>query len=116
MAIRADVYDQARSRAAAARAGLDAFFGPCDAVLVPAAPGEAPVGLGNTGNPIFNRMWTLLGVPCAALPAGFAGNAQPNAILLLGRIPRAPGLTACWAFSPPTPRLSALNSPPPPSL
>ena len=47
-----------------ARAGLDGFFGACDAVLVPAAPGEAPAGLGNTGNPVFNRMWT-----CSACPA-----------------------------------------------
>ena len=45
-------------------------------VLVPAAPGEAPVGLGNTGDPIFNRMWTLLGVPCAALPVRWADNVR----------------------------------------
>ena len=38
-------------------------------MLVPAAPGEAPPGLGYTGNPVFNRMWTLLGVPCVTLPA-----------------------------------------------
>ena len=44
MAIGADVYDRARTSAAEARAGLDAFFGSCDAVLVPAAPGEAPAG------------------------------------------------------------------------
>ena len=85
MAIGADVYDEARSRAAAARAGLDAFFGPCDAVLVPAAPGQAPVGLGNTGDPIFNRMWTLLGVPCAALPACWAENGLPTGVQLVGR-------------------------------
>ena len=30
-------------------------------MLAPAAPGEAPAGLGYTGNPVFNRMWTLLG-------------------------------------------------------
>jgi Asp-tRNA(Asn)/Glu-tRNA(Gln) amidotransferase A subunit family amidase len=98
MAIGADVYDQARRRAAAARAGLDAFFGPCDAVLVPAAPGEAPVGLGNTGNPIFNRMWTLLGVPCAALPAGWADNGLPTAVQLIGRVLGDTGLMACAAF------------------
>jgi Asp-tRNA(Asn)/Glu-tRNA(Gln) amidotransferase A subunit family amidase len=98
MAIGADVYDQARSRAAAARAALDAFFGPCDAVLVPAAPGEAPVGLGNTGNPIFNRMWTLLGVPCAALPAAWADNGLPTAVQLVGRVHGDTGLMACAAF------------------
>ena len=72
MAIGADVYDRALAHTAAARAGLDAFFGECDAILVPAAPGEAPAGLGNTGDPVFNRMWTLLGVPCITLPARWA--------------------------------------------
>ena len=85
MAIGADVYDRALARAAVARAGLDEFFGTCDAILVPAAPGEAPAGLGNTGNPIFNRMWTLLGVPCAAVPARWAENGLPTAVQLVGR-------------------------------
>ena len=39
-----------------------------DLLLTPAARGEAPAGLGNTGDPVFNRSWTLLGVPCIALP------------------------------------------------
>jgi Asp-tRNA(Asn)/Glu-tRNA(Gln) amidotransferase A subunit family amidase len=98
MAIGAEIYDKARGCAAAAREGLDAFFGPCDAVLVPAAPGEAPAGLGNTGNPIFNRMWTLLGVPCAALPARWAENGLPTAVQLVGRLGGDTGLMACAAF------------------
>src|SRR5271169_6053939 len=72
MAVGAEEYDRALASAAEARVGLDAFFGACDAVLVPAAPGEAPMGLGNTGDPIFNRMWTLLGAPCVTLPARWA--------------------------------------------
>jgi Asp-tRNA(Asn)/Glu-tRNA(Gln) amidotransferase A subunit family amidase len=86
MAIGAESYDRARTDAAAARAGLDGFFGVCDAVLVPAAPGEAPAGLGNTGNPVFNRIWTLLGVPCVAVPARWAENGLPTAVQLVGRI------------------------------
>src|SRR5271155_523962 len=85
MALGADVYDRALARAAEGRTGLVAFFGECDAILVPAAPGEAPAGLGNTGDPIFNRMWTLLGVPCAALPARWAENGLPTAVQLVGR-------------------------------
>jgi Asp-tRNA(Asn)/Glu-tRNA(Gln) amidotransferase A subunit family amidase len=98
MAIGADVYDEALARAAAARAGLDAFFGGCDAILVPAAPGEAPAGLGNTGNPLFNRMWTLLGVPCAALPARWAQNGLPTAAQLVGRTRDDARLMGCAAF------------------
>jgi amidase len=98
MTIGADEYDRALARAAEARAGLDAFFGVCDAVLVPAAPGEAPVGLGNTGDPIFNRMWTLLGVPCVTLPARWAENGLPTGVQLVGRWRDDARLTVCAVF------------------
>ena len=98
MAIGADDYDRACARAAAARAGLDGFFGRCDAIIVPAAPGEAPAGLGNTGDPIFNRMWTLLGVPCVAIPARWAGNGLPTAVQLLGRFSDDARLMECAVF------------------
>jgi Asp-tRNA(Asn)/Glu-tRNA(Gln) amidotransferase A subunit family amidase len=98
MAIGAEVYNQALAQAAAARIRLDAFFGSCDAILVPAAPGEAPAGLGNTGNPIFNRMWTLLGVPCVALPARWSDNGLPTGVQLVGRVHDDARLMACAAF------------------
>ena len=98
MTIGADEYDRTLARTAEARAGLDAFFGVCDAVLVPAAPGEAPVGLGNTGDPIFNRMWTLLGVPCVTLPARWAENGLPTGVQLVGRWGDDARLTACAVF------------------
>jgi Asp-tRNA(Asn)/Glu-tRNA(Gln) amidotransferase A subunit family amidase len=37
-------------------------------VMTPAAPGPAPRGLGTTGDPIFNGLWTFLGVPALTLP------------------------------------------------
>jgi Asp-tRNA(Asn)/Glu-tRNA(Gln) amidotransferase A subunit family amidase len=98
MTIGADEYDRALARAEEARAGLDAFFGSCDAVLVPAAPGEAPVGLGNTGDPVFNRMWTLLGVPCVTLSARWAENGLPTGVQLVGRFGNDARLMACAAF------------------
>jgi Asp-tRNA(Asn)/Glu-tRNA(Gln) amidotransferase A subunit family amidase len=98
MAIGADVYDRALAHTAEARAGLNGFFGPCDALLVPAAPGGAPAGLGDTGNPIFNRMWTLLGVPCAALPARWAENGLPTGVQLVSRVGEDARLMACAAF------------------
>jgi Asp-tRNA(Asn)/Glu-tRNA(Gln) amidotransferase A subunit family amidase len=39
-----------------------------DAILTPAAPGPALVGLGSTGSPMFNALWTYLGMPCISLP------------------------------------------------
>jgi len=98
MTIGAEEYDRALARTAAARAGLDAFFGSCDAVLVPAAPGEAPIGLGSTGDPVFNRMWTLLGVPCVTLPARWADNGLPTGVQLVGRIGDDVRLMACAVF------------------
>lgn len=65
-------YHDALSLADSCRRGLDAVFGVCDALLAPSAPGEPPEGLGGTGDPVFNRMWTLLHVPCITLP-GFRG-------------------------------------------
>ncbi len=55
-----------------------------DIILAPAAPGAAPKGLERTGDPVFNRMWTLLGNPCIALPAGKTDIGLPLAIQLVG--------------------------------
>jgi amidase len=91
-------YDAAVAEATAARAGLDRFFAGCDAALAPAAPGEAPAGLGYTGNPVFNRMWTLLGVPCVTLPARWAESGLPTGVQLVGRIRDDARLMAAAAF------------------
>jgi len=39
-----------------------------DAAITLAAPGPAPVGLGSTGNPVFNVPASMLGVPAVSLP------------------------------------------------
>lgn len=44
------------------------LVGDFDAVLTPAAAGIAPEGLGATGSPAFNGIWTYLGVPAISLP------------------------------------------------
>ncbi len=58
----------ARDQADRCRRQLDEIFATFDALLTPAATGEAPIGLAATGDPLFCRIWTLLGVPCASLP------------------------------------------------
>ena len=62
------VYQAALSLAATCRHKLDTIFATHDVLLVPSAPGEAPVGLQATGDPIFNRLWTLLHTPAINLP------------------------------------------------
>ena len=74
----------AQRQAARARVELDALFETVDVLLAPSAEGEAPDGLAATGNPIFNRMWTLLGVPCVHVPVGTGGHGMPVGVTLVG--------------------------------
>ncbi len=69
------------------RAGamLDQMFRDIDALLVPSAPGPAPMGLEATGDPLYSRMWNLLQVPSVALPFGTDQNGLPLGIQLIGR-------------------------------
>jgi Asp-tRNA(Asn)/Glu-tRNA(Gln) amidotransferase A subunit family amidase len=39
-----------------------------DVLITPTATGEAPEGIGWTGNVLFNSMWTALGTPAVTLP------------------------------------------------
>jgi Asp-tRNA(Asn)/Glu-tRNA(Gln) amidotransferase A subunit family amidase len=75
-----------RAAFAAARAAFPAMIDGFDAVLTPAAPGEAPEGLGWTGDPGFNTLWTLLHVPCVTVPAGVGPRGMPLGVQVVGRI------------------------------
>lgn len=70
-----------RLRDAALRVLTPAFL-EFDAILTPAAPGPAPEGLSATGDPLFSRGWTLLGVPAVSVPAARAP--MPQAVQLIG--------------------------------
>ena len=63
------------------------------------APGEAPAGLGYTGNPVFNRIWTLLGTPAVTVPAGKGAGGLPVGIQLVGRIGDDARLMECALFA-----------------
>ncbi|MBL8883851.1 MAG: amidase [Hyphomicrobium sp.] len=56
-----------------------------DAILTPAAPGPAPHGLSATGNPMFNALWTYLGMPCISLPLLEAGGLPLGVQLVAAR-------------------------------
>jgi len=74
----------ARKRKKRAIADLEQVWQRFDILLAPAAKGEAPAGLGNTGDPIFNRFWTLLGTPCVALPFNTGPFGLPLSVQLIG--------------------------------
>jgi Asp-tRNA(Asn)/Glu-tRNA(Gln) amidotransferase A subunit family amidase len=67
-----------------------------DFLLTPSAKGEAPAGLGNTGDPLFNRFWTLLGVPCISLPFNVGPFGLPLAVQLVGK-PGSDDQLIAWA-------------------
>jgi Asp-tRNA(Asn)/Glu-tRNA(Gln) amidotransferase A subunit family amidase len=64
---------------------LAAVFDEFDAILTPAAPGEAPRGLARTGNPVFCTIWTYLGVPAVTLPLLQSEAGLPLGVQLVGR-------------------------------
>jgi Asp-tRNA(Asn)/Glu-tRNA(Gln) amidotransferase A subunit family amidase len=67
-AITPDAYDAARRTANRARRALADLMADVDVLLTPSAPGAAPLGLGATGSPAFNKLWTLMGTPCVNVP------------------------------------------------
>ena len=69
--------EKLRSRLATDLAGFDAV------VTLPAF-GEAPKGLGYTGDAEYCAPWTLLGAPAVALPAGFGNNGLPLGVQIVG--------------------------------
>lgn len=77
----------AQDRAANARAAFDSFMGEVglDLLLTPSAPGAAPLGLEDTGKSTFNVVWTLLHLPCIALPLGTSRTGLPLSVQLVGR-------------------------------
>jgi Asp-tRNA(Asn)/Glu-tRNA(Gln) amidotransferase A subunit family amidase len=83
--ITAEEYDNARRATVEARTRVTELFADFDVLLVPAAPGEAPARLDMTGDPLFNRTWTLLHLPCVTVPAGRGDAGLPIGIQLVGR-------------------------------
>ena len=61
-------YLDALYQAEAMQDALAGFFEGVDAILTPAAPGQAPRDLSRTGDASFNGYWTLMGAPAASLP------------------------------------------------
>jgi amidase len=63
-----DTYRDARATLARVRRSLHDVMQDYDVLLVPAADGEAPVGLNATGNANHCLIWTSTHVPCMTLP------------------------------------------------
>ena len=82
---RAVEYTGAAAAIAPLNAALDYVFDEYDAILTPAAPGEAPRGLESTGSPIFCTLWTYLGTPAITLPLLQSEKGLPLGVQLVAR-------------------------------
>jgi Asp-tRNA(Asn)/Glu-tRNA(Gln) amidotransferase A subunit family amidase len=85
----ATISDEAYAQALELRLGavsyFSSFFNDFDAIIAPAAPGEAPLfSEGITGNPIFSTIWTLCGLPCLTLPLLVSENNLPIGVQIVG--------------------------------
>ena len=88
-------YAGAREAARYARARLDEAFAGCDVLIAPAATGEAPLGLGSTGDVSMNVVWTLLHAPCVSVPGMQSAAGLPLGLQVIGRIGDDPRTLAC---------------------
>src|ERR687893_675609 len=79
-----DEYVEARKLAAECLWESGGLFWDHDVLLSPSVRGEAPVGLGSTGDPLFCRMWTLLGLPCVSLPGISGPDGLPLGAQIIG--------------------------------
>lgn len=79
-------YGEAQATVQAARAAHDSWMADqgIDALLTPSSPGEAPP-IATTGDSVFNRTWSALGVPCLHQPTGVGEHQLPLGVQLTGR-------------------------------
>ncbi|MEO0761825.1 MAG: amidase [Pseudomonadota bacterium] len=76
-------YLTARAAQPRLRAALAEAFEEVDALVTPAAPGEAP-GRESTGSPAFCSLWSLTGLPAITLPLLAGPGGLPVGVQLVG--------------------------------
>jgi Asp-tRNA(Asn)/Glu-tRNA(Gln) amidotransferase A subunit family amidase len=84
LAIRGETHARNLQLTALARQQAADLFKTHDVLVSPSSIGEAPAGLAGTGDPLFCRTWTLLGLPCIHLPFSRGKNGLPIGLQLVG--------------------------------
>lgn len=85
LAIPHERYQAALRQAESGRQDFSQVLGELDVLITPSAVDEASLGLESTGDTVFNRLWTLLGVPCVHLPFGIGTSGLPLGLQVVGR-------------------------------
>ncbi|MDX1433007.1 MAG: amidase [Gammaproteobacteria bacterium] len=78
-------YNEAVARQAVLNALLEDTWQRFDAIVAPAATGEAPAGLDATGSPVFCTTWTFCGTPAVTLPLLTGSHGLPIGVQVVGR-------------------------------
>jgi Asp-tRNA(Asn)/Glu-tRNA(Gln) amidotransferase A subunit family amidase len=91
-------YDEACRIAGQGRYALAEIFAEVDVLLTFSAPGAAPKGLDSTGDARFNRLWTLMGVPCVNVPSHIAEGGLPVGVQVIARFGDDAGALAAARF------------------
>ena len=76
--------DSINTQRTAALAACAEMFNRCSVVLTPAVEGEAPRGLGSTGDSRLGGLWALLGLPAVCIPAAAGFTGMPVGVQLVG--------------------------------
>ena len=84
MEISARDYMEARDAIEVLAAGISEIFTRYDAIVTPAACGEAPRDPTTTGDPGFCTLWTLSGAPAVTLPLLAGSHGMPMGVQLVG--------------------------------
>ncbi len=91
-------YENALAMMAGAEKFFIEFFNDYDAILAPAALGEALVTGEGTGDPVCSTIWAFAGLPCLSLPLLKGETGLPVAVQLIGAAEEDDRLlrTATW--------------------
>lgn len=79
-----DEYTSMRCQVARAQEHVRMLFNDVDAILYPAAAGEADPGLASAGDPRFGALWTMLHLPCISFPIDLGPTGLPVGAQLVG--------------------------------
>lgn len=90
-------YDEARRTGRRGRRELNGVFDQFDVLLTYSAPGTPPAKeLASTGDPRYNRLWTLMGNPCVNVPVLKVGG-LPIGVQVIARFGNdAEALATAW--------------------
>jgi Asp-tRNA(Asn)/Glu-tRNA(Gln) amidotransferase A subunit family amidase len=77
-------YLTAKDRVPHVAGAFDGYFEHYDAILCPAALGAAPQGLGHTGDPIMQTVWSFAGLPAVSLPLLWLEGGLPLGVQAVG--------------------------------